>query len=110
MCSHTHADSGYVRLLHDILYTFISPFPSPHTHTSPDHVPYVLVGAGTASFAAAKAIRKRDPTAKILIIGEESYSPYSRPPLSKQLWLSEDHESAKDLKFKASWTGDKLVE
>lgn len=33
-------------------------------------VPYVLVGAGTASFAAAKAIREKDQTAKILIIGK----------------------------------------
>ena len=29
------------------------------------HVPYVLVGAGTASFAAAKAIREKDPKAKV---------------------------------------------
>lgn len=29
------------------------------------HVPYVLIGAGTASFAAAKAIREADPQAKV---------------------------------------------
>lgn len=34
-----------------------------------DYVPYVLIGAGTASFAAAKSIKKKDPKAKILIIG-----------------------------------------
>lgn len=28
-------------------------------------VQYVLVGAGTASFAAAKAIREKDPKAKV---------------------------------------------
>lgn len=76
----------------------------------PKHVPYVLVGAGTASFAAAKAIREKDPKAKVLIIGEEAYTPYSRPPLSKQLWLYEDHEATKQLKFKASWSGGKLVD
>ena len=32
--------------------------------------PYVLIGRGTASFAAAKAIREKDPTAKLLIIGK----------------------------------------
>ena len=42
----------------------------------PSHVPYVLVGAGTASFAAAKAIRQKDPQAKVLIIGNEDYTPY----------------------------------
>lgn len=31
-----------------------------------EHVTYVLVGAGTASFAAAKAIREKDPKAKVL--------------------------------------------
>ncbi len=30
-----------------------------------EHVSYVLVGAGTASFAAAKAIREKDPKAKV---------------------------------------------
>ena len=32
---------------------------------STGHVPYVLIGAGTASFAAAKAIRETDPQAKV---------------------------------------------
>ena len=52
----------------------------------PEHVPYLLVGAGTASFAAYRAIKSRDPTAKILIVGEENRLPYMRPPLSKELW------------------------
>lgn len=46
----------------------------------------------------------------ILYLGEEDYTPYSRPPLSKQLWFYEDHEAAKQLKFKASWSGGKVVE
>ena len=29
------------------------------------HVHYILVGAGTTSFAAAKAIREKDPQAKV---------------------------------------------
>ncbi len=32
------------------------------------HVPYVLIGAGTASFAAAKAIREKDPKAKVRMV------------------------------------------
>lgn len=47
---------------------------------------------------------------QVLIIGEEEFTPYSRPPLSKQLWLYEDAEATKQLKFKASWSGGKLVE
>ena len=52
----------------------------------PAHVPYLLVGAGTATFAAYRAIKSKDPTAKILIVGEENRLPYMRPPLSKELW------------------------
>ena len=31
-----------------------------------------MLGAGTASFAAYRAIKSRDPTAKILIVGDEN--------------------------------------
>ncbi len=37
-------------------------------HLLTEHVPYVLVGAGTASFAAAKAIREKDPKAKVYYV------------------------------------------
>ncbi|EDO49650.1 predicted protein, partial [Nematostella vectensis] len=70
----------------------------------PESVPYILVGGGTASFAAYRAIRKADPTAKVLIIGDEEYVPYMRPPLSKELWYSEDDEAVANLRFK-QWNG-----
>ena len=50
------------------------PVTSLHRTETPDlpsHVQYLLVGAGTASFAAFRAIRARDPRAKILIVGGE---------------------------------------
>merc|ERR1712038_1808126 len=43
---------------------------------TPEKVPYLLIGAGTASFAAYRAIKAKDPTAKILIIGDENHLPY----------------------------------
>ncbi|KAL9971677.1 hypothetical protein ACROYT_G017875 [Oculina patagonica] len=70
----------------------------------PEHATYILVGAGTASFAAYRAIRKADKTAKVLIIGEEDYPPYMRPPLSKELWYCDDEELVSNLKFK-QWNG-----
>jgi programmed cell death 8 (apoptosis-inducing factor) len=79
-------------------------------HGVPEFAPYVLIGGGTASFAAAKAIREKDPSAKVLIIGDEDYTPYSRPPLSKQLWYYEDHSAAKELRFTASWSRGKEVD
>lgn len=70
----------------------------------PEHATYILVGAGTASFAAYRAIRKADNNAKVLIIGEEEYPPYMRPPLSKELWYCDDDELVSQLKFK-QWNG-----
>lgn len=40
--------------------------------------PYVLVGSGTASFAAAQAIKEQEPNASVVIIGNESVPPYMR--------------------------------
>jgi len=33
----------------------------------PSKVPYLLIGGGTASFAAFRAIKSKDPKAKVLI-------------------------------------------
>lgn len=70
----------------------------------PEHVPFILVGAGTASFAAYRAIKKENPDAKVLIIGQEKYIPYMRPPLSKELWYSDDPDVVKTLRYK-QWSG-----
>lgn len=69
----------------------------------PDKVPYLLIGAGTASHSAMRAIRGQDPTARVLMIGSENYNPYMRPALSKELWFS-DKETRRDLSFKW-WNG-----
>merc|ERR1712136_136471 len=63
---------------------------------TPEKVPYLLIGAGTASFAAYRAIKAKDPTAKILIIGDENRLPYMRPPLSKELWYPPLEEVEED--------------
>ena len=33
------------------------------------------------------------------MIGDESYIPYNRPPLSKQLWYEPDPENVKEFSF-----------
>lgn len=58
----------------------------------PEHVPYLLIGAGTAAFAAFRAIRGAAEDAKVLAIGDEPEYPYMRPPLSKELWFSDDRQ------------------
>ncbi|KAI8388335.1 apoptosis-inducing factor, mitochondrion-associated, C-term-domain-containing protein [Radiomyces spectabilis] len=80
--------------------------PTPVVTEAPKPIakPYVLVGGGTASFAAAQAIKEKDPNANVIIISEEGVPPYMRPPLSKELWFSEDPNVAKTLVFK-DWQG-----
>merc|ERR1719192_2144912 len=70
----------------------------------PDHVDYLLIGAGTASFAAYRAIKAKDPLAKVLIVGEEDHQPYMRTPLSKEMWFMTDKEAVSQLKF-TQWNG-----
>ncbi|HEU0277252.1 MAG TPA: FAD-dependent oxidoreductase [Rhodanobacteraceae bacterium] len=47
---------------------------------------YVIVGAGMAGQAAAKALRAADAQGTIALIGADPHPPYARPPLSKKLW------------------------
>uniref|UniRef100_A0A7N8WN40 Apoptosis-inducing factor 1, mitochondrial n=1 Tax=Mastacembelus armatus TaxID=205130 RepID=A0A7N8WN40_9TELE len=70
----------------------------------PSHAPYLLIGGGTASFAAARSIRARDPGARVLIVTDEPDLPYMRPPLSKELWFSDDPTVTETLRFK-QWNG-----
>ena len=48
-----------------------------------ERVPYVVVGGGLAATAAIDAIRRRDKTGRLVLIGSESHLPYDRVPLSK---------------------------
>ena len=40
----------------------------------------------------------------MLVVGEEPYVPYMRPPLSKELWFNKDESTVETLKFK-QWNG-----
>lgn len=70
----------------------------------PDNIQYLLIGGGTASFSAFRAIKSADPTARVLVISAEGYLPHMRPPLSKELWYGDDTEMAKSLNFH-QWNG-----
>jgi NADPH-dependent 2,4-dienoyl-CoA reductase/sulfur reductase-like enzyme len=48
------------------------------------HMKYVLVGGGGAGSAAAEVVRRLDPVAPIMLIGQEHSRPYVRPALSKE--------------------------
>jgi programmed cell death 8 (apoptosis-inducing factor) len=67
---------------------------------------YVIVGTGTAAYFAVRGIVEKDPNAKIIMIGEESYPPYMRTPLSKELWFRENAPSPDSFEF-TDWGGEK---
>lgn len=50
---------------------------------------YIIVGAGLAGGSAVAGIREIDKDGSILLIGNERYNPYDRPPLSKKLWFGQ---------------------
>ncbi len=45
------------------------------------------------SFLNVRFLKNREPTAKVLIVGEESRQPYMRPPLSKEMWYTDKVEA-----------------
>ncbi|MEW9572148.1 NAD(P)/FAD-dependent oxidoreductase [Rhodanobacter sp. Si-c] len=67
---------------------------------------YLIVGAGMAADAAAKAIRAVDAAADVGMIGEETSPPYQRPPLSKALWKG--GKSVADIDLGTAASGAKL--
>ena len=58
---------------------------------------HLIVGAGMAADAAAKALRDADAAARIGIVGNEKHAPYERPPLSKALWKDDKPVESIDL-------------
>ena len=50
---------------------------------------FVIVGGGQAAAQAVQTLRQNKFDGKITLIGEESYAPYQRPPLSKKYLAGE---------------------
>lgn len=49
----------------------------------------VIVGAGHAGGRAAQALRAAGFAGRVVLVGEEKYPPYERPPLSKELIVTD---------------------
>ena len=71
--------------------------------------PYVMVGGGMASAAAAGALREHGADGPILIIGSEPRAPYNRPPLSKELLRGTDGGNIPLAVHDAQWYADNNV-
>lgn len=52
---------------------------------------HVIIGNGIAGVCAAEAIRRQDTAAEITMIGDETFTPYSRPMISYVLEGSQPH-------------------
>lgn len=55
--------------------------------------PIVIIGAGQAGLQVAESLRQEGYQGVITLLGDETYAPYNRPPLSKK-WLQERPELA----------------
>jgi 3-phenylpropionate/trans-cinnamate dioxygenase ferredoxin reductase subunit len=51
---------------------------------------FVTVGAGQTAAVTARTLRRRGFDGRIVLIGDEPYAPYQRPPLSKEFLCSAD--------------------
>jgi 3-phenylpropionate/trans-cinnamate dioxygenase ferredoxin reductase subunit len=51
---------------------------------------FVIIGAGQAAGRAVEAMRMQGFGGDVVIVGDEAYPPYERPPLSKQVLIGED--------------------
>lgn len=69
----------------------------------------VIVGAGLAGASAAGSLRVEEFTGRIILIGDEPYLPYERPPLSKGYLLGND-ELETAFVHPADWYAEHAVE
>lgn len=54
---------------------------------------YIIIGGGMTGDSAVKGIREIDKDGSIAVFSRESYKPYNRPPLTKDLWKGKGVES-----------------
>ncbi|WP_193046201.1 NAD(P)/FAD-dependent oxidoreductase [Mycolicibacterium baixiangningiae] len=63
---------------------------------------FVTVGAGQTAAVAARTLRRRGFDGRIVLIGDEPYAPYQRPPLSKEFLAGVDTADSLQL-LPADW-------
>lgn len=69
----------------------------------------VTIGAGQTAAVAARTLRRRKHDGPIVLIGDEKYHPYQRPPLSKE-FLAGEQEEADTYVADPAWCRDAQVE
>lgn len=70
---------------------------------------YVTIGAGQTAAVAARNLRRRGFDGRIVLIGDEPYAPYQRPPLSKEFLTGAETEDTLWI-LRPSWVAENDVE
>lgn len=70
---------------------------------------FVTVGAGQTAAVAARTLRRRGFDGRIVLVGDEPYTPYQRPPLSKEFLAGPDTFDSLEI-LPESWRADNDVE
>lgn len=69
----------------------------------------VTVGAGQTAAVAARNLRRNGFDGRIVLVGDEPYAPYQRPPLSKEFLAGDDTEDSLWI-LRPTWIADNDVE
>lgn len=64
---------------------------------------FVIVGAGQAGGWTAKTLRDQGFEGRVVLIGDEPYPPYERPPLSKEVLLGDQPPESTYIWPEGSW-------
>lgn len=70
---------------------------------------YLIIGGGQVSDDASRAIRELDATGTIGVLSADTDQPYSRPALSKKLWIDPDFTIEDDMMDTAQDTGAEIT-
>ncbi|MDV3127558.1 FAD-dependent oxidoreductase [Mycobacterium sp. 21AC1] len=70
---------------------------------------FVTVGAGQTAAVAARTLRRRGFDGRIVLVGDEPYAPYQRPPLSKEFLTGADSFETLQI-LPDAWVADNDVE
>ena len=68
--------------------------PGARTADAPEAYDHVVVGGGMTADAAVTAIHEATPDATVLVVSDDVDEPYTRPALSKKLWIDPDYSEA----------------
>ena len=71
---------------------------------------YLVVGAGTAGASVCEGIRQYDKRGKLMLVGNESHSPYARIALSKRFLSEKDFDADSTAENPAAWYDEHKVD